>query len=175
MGLLLKNVENLYKSKVSLKYFFPLFFLFLSACSIKNYEFSESKVITIKTAKLKFSDLGYLKQSADAVRLELFVAGKNVQNISINHLICVDDGCMGKKSFNEEFLSASYPDEILQNIILGRYIFDAKGVVKTTTGFEQNIVTKNLDIKYRVTDKEIYFKDKKNRILFKIKDINNGN
>jgi len=153
------------------KYLLPLIFIVFSGCSIKNYEQSQSKIITIKTPLLKFSDLGYLKKSADAVRLELFVAGNNVQNISINHLICVDDGCMGKKSFNEEFLSSFYPEDILQNIILGRYIFDAQDVVKTPTGFEQKIVTQNVDIKYRVTDKEIYFKDKKNHILFKIKDI----
>ena len=145
--------------------------LFFSACSIKNYEHSESKVISIKTPKLKFSDLGYLKRSDEAVRLELFVAGRNVQNITINHLICVDDGCMRKSSFNREFLHPSYPDDMLQNIILGREIYDAKNLVKKSDGFEQSVKTKDIEIRYRVTSKEIYFKDKKNHILFKIKDI----
>jgi len=155
----------------TMRFLFIGFILLFSACSIKNYEHSESKVISIKTPKLKFSDLGYLKRSDEAVRLELFVAGRNVQNITINHLICVDDGCMRKSSFNREVLHPSYPDDMLQNIILGREIYDAKNLVKKSDGFEQSVKTKEVEIRYRVTSKEIYFKDKKNHILFKIKDI----
>ena len=145
--------------------------LFLSACSFKNYEHSTSKVIIIKTPLLKFSDLGYVKRNDDSVRLELFVAGQNIQNIEINYLVCVDDGCMSKKTFNTEFLHQSYPTDILQNIVLGKKIYNAKNVVETSQGFEQKIENENVDISYRVSSSEIYFKDKKNHILFKIKDI----
>lgn len=170
-----------------MKYAFLLLALFLTACSLKNYEHTESKVVIIKTPKLKFSDLAYVKHTDNAVALELFVAGKLVQKISINHLICVDDGCMSKSSFNSEYLNAEYPEEILQNIVLGLPIYSKRNYKKNSDkvnsearegslgyGFTQSVQTQNVNINYSVNSQEIYFKDKKNRIIFKIKDINNG-
>jgi len=145
--------------------------LFLSACSLKNYAHTESKVVIIKTPKLKFSDLAYIKHTGNAVALELFVAGKQVQSISIDYLICVDEGCMSKSSFNSEYLNSAYPDEILQNIILGKPIYGKRNFFKSSSGFEQSIQSESVDISYRVNTHEIYFKDRKNRIIFKIKDI----
>jgi len=154
-----------------LKYITLVLVLILSGCSIKNYEHSSSKLIIVKTQKLKFADLGYVKHSDNAVRLELFVAGSNVENISINHLICLNEGCLSKSRFNEEYLNASYPDSLLQNIILGHTIYNEKNLKKLDDGFKQTIHNKNVEILYRVGASGISFKDKKNRILFKIKDI----
>jgi hypothetical protein len=145
--------------------------LLFSACSIKNYEHTEPKIIIIKSPQLKFADLGYVRNSDRAIELELFVAGKSVKKISINHLICVDDGCMSKSAFNEEYLNASYPSDLLQNIILGHKIYAAQNSVKTEDGFVQNITSKTVDINYSVTSHVISFKDRKNKIIFKIKDI----
>ena len=154
-----------------MRYLLPLFIVFFTGCSLKNYEHTSSKVITIKTPKLRFSDLGYVKNSNKAVGLELFVAGKLIKKIDINYLICVDEGCMSKSSFNAEYLEASYPDDLLQDIILGLPIYDAKNLQKSDGGFKQLIVNDSVNIEYRVDAREIYFKDKKNHILFKIKDI----
>jgi len=145
--------------------------LTFSACSIGEYTHSNSKLIIIKTDKMKFADLGYVKQRDKSIRLELFVAGQNVQIIEINHLICLNEGCMLRSNFNSEYLSENYPDTILQNIVLGTPIYNKKNLQKNEDGFEQKIQTSDVDILYRVTSKEHYFKDKKNKILFKIKDI----
>ncbi|MEA1982320.1 MAG: hypothetical protein U9N39_02150 [Campylobacterota bacterium] len=154
-----------------IKFIVPILLILFSGCSIKEYAHTKSKIITIKTDKLKYSDLGYVKNSDDAVSLELFVAGKMIQNIEINYLICVDEGCMSKSSFNEEYLNASYPDELLQNISLGKPIYNRKNFVKTNDGFEQYIRDDNVNIKYSVDSKEIRFKDRRNSILFKIKEL----
>jgi len=154
-----------------MKYILLIILSFFTACSLKNYTHSESKIIIIKTPHLKFSDLAYVNSTDDSVRLELFVAGTNVQNIEINHLICLNEGCMIKSSFNKEYLNENYPDTILQNIVLGKFVYDAKNLKKTSDGFEQNIKNQDVNIYYKVTHNEIYFKDKKNKILFKIKDI----
>lgn len=150
--------------------FVIFFILFLSACSIKNYEHTSSKIIIIKSPKIKFADLGYIRNSDRAIELELFVAGRAVKKIEINHLICVDEGCMSRESFNSEYLHKSYPDELLQNIFLGLEIYSGEGKVKNSDGFEQNILREDLEIIYRVTSSTIFFKDRKNRIIFKIKD-----
>ena len=154
-----------------MKYLFVALFLFLSACSIKNYEHTETKIVTIKTPKIKFSDIGYLRHTKDALELELFIAGHVFKKITINHLICVsDEGCMSKEGFNSEYLHSAYPQNLLQNILLGHKIFGGKNLIKNTSGFSQKILTQDIDIRYIVKPKAIYFKDRKNHILFKIKD-----
>jgi len=153
-----------------MKYILIVLMLLFNACSIKNYEQTESKIIIIKSPQLRFADLGYIRNSDSSIELELFVAGKSVKKISINHLICVDSGCMSKSAFNEAYLNAAYPNDLLQNIILGRKIYAGENSVKTADGFEQIIQTQDVDIKYSVTTNLISFKDKKNRIIFKIKD-----
>lgn len=154
-----------------MKYLFVAFALFLSACSIKNYDHTATKIVTIKTKKFRFNDIGYLRNSGDALELELFIAGHVVKQIDINHLICVsDEGCLSKSAFNEAYLSKSYPPNILQNILLGKPIFHGKNLVKAGANFMQNILTQEVDISYRVMQDEIYFKDRVNHILFKIKD-----
>jgi len=146
--------------------------LVFSACSMKRYEHTQSKIVTIKTKNLKFSDIGYIRNSSDAVELELFEAGNLAFKVSIDNFICTNDGCMSKSSFNEEYLSEYYPQDILQNIILGKPVFDAKNVSRNDDGFEQNILTQEVDIHYQVDANGIYFKDKKNNILIKIKELN---
>jgi len=155
-----------------MKYILLIITLLFSACSIKNYENTQSKLIIIKSPKIKFADLGYIRNSDKAVELELFVAGKVIEKISVNHLICIRDGCMSKSGFNKDYLNAAYPDEILQNILLGHEIYNAKNRVKTQDGFEQNIEDKNVNIIYKVSSNAVFFKDRKNKIIFKIKDVN---
>ena len=121
--------------------------------------------------KLKFADVGYLRNSHKAIELELFMAGKSIKKIAINHLICVDEGCMSKGSFNEQYLVESYPNDLMQNLLLAKPIYNAKNLTYTETGFIQKIVTKDVAISYRVDQKSIFFKDAKNKIIFKFKDI----
>ncbi|MDA7817098.1 hypothetical protein N9A28_02790 [Sulfurimonas sp.] len=155
-----------------MKYILLVFLVLFSGCSLKDYDKTQTKVIIIKSPQIKFSDLGYLRNSEDRVELELFIAGKSIQKISINHLVCVSDGCMSKSGFNEEYLNSSYPDELLQNILLSKEIFNGENVVKTDNGFEQNIKNLDVDISYKVSLHVTSFKDRKNKIIFKIKDTN---
>lgn len=149
-----------------------LFFLvfLLGGCSIKNYETTQTKIIIIKSPKIKFADIGYIRNTDKAIELELFIAGNPVEKITINTLICVRAGCMTKSGFNEDYLSSFYPDELLQNIFLGQDIYDGKNKILTANGYEQKIMTENVSIKYKVDSKTIFFKDTKNKIIFKIKD-----
>ncbi len=162
-------IKSCYNSHM--KYIFLTFLLLLSGCSIKNYEQTQTKIIIIKSPKIKFADIGYLRNSEKSIELEMFVAGHAVEKISINHLICVREGCMSKSGFNQEYLHHSYPDDILQNIFLGAKIYDGIESIKTLDGFEQNIHNNDVNIKYTVDSESIFFKDKKNKIIFKIKDI----
>lgn len=145
--------------------------LWFSGCTIKTYETSEPKIITFKTKKLRFNDLGYIRQNGDALQVELFSAGQAVERFEVNHLVCLSDGCMSKSGFNSDYLNAEYPDDTLQNILLGRNIFDGKAMSETDSGFEQYLESESYEITYRVTAEEIYFKDKPNKILIRIKAV----
>jgi len=153
-----------------MKYLLITLLLLLSACTLKQYDVTETKVIVLKTKMLKFADLGYLRHNGDALELELFVAGKSVFSVSIDYLICTDGGCMSKKAFNEAYLHKSYPDTLFEKVLLGLPIYNAQNYQIIKDGFEQKVLNDFVDISYRVTSKITYFKDRKNHILLKIKE-----
>ncbi len=146
--------------------------ILFSGCALKEYHKSEAKVIILKTPQIKFADTGYIRHNGDAVQLELYSGGQPVKRIEMNHLICVDsEGCLSKSSFNSEYLHKSYPDDLLLHVSLGKAIFEGRNLMKTDDGYEQKIKSKVYNITYRVNSKEIYFKDKANRILIRLKTI----
>ncbi len=153
-----------------MKYLLITLVLFFSACSVKDYKQTQSKIIIIKSPQIKFADLGYIRNSENSIELELFMAGKSIKKITINHLVCVDEGCMSKSGFNKDYLNSSYPNDTMQNLLLAKPIYGGKNLVKTDDGFEQMIKDENVDIKYKVDSKSTFFKDIKNKIIFKTKD-----
>jgi hypothetical protein len=144
--------------------------LLFGGCVVKVYQTSEPKLITLKTQQLRFNDLGFIRSEGEAVQAELFSAGQAVERFEINRLICVTKGCMSKSAFNAEYLYAGYPDDLMQNVLTGRPIFGGEGRVETEAGFEQHLKGKGHDILYRVEGGTIYFKDRVNGILIKIRD-----
>ena len=148
------------------------FVLLMGGCSIKEYTQTKSKLLTLKTKKLRFSDLAYLRNSGDALEVELFVAGHVFKRLTLNHLICIsDEGCITKSRFNKEFLSTAYPNDLLGEVFLGKPIYNGKNLQKTSYGFMQTIDDEAVKILYKVSQQQIYFKDKKNHILIKIKEL----
>ena len=160
----------IYRKRCSIIFFGLL--LFLGGCSIRQYETSEPKLITLKMPKLKFSDTGYIRSVGDAVEMELFSAGRAAGRIEINRLVCVDDkGCLSKSAFNAKYLNMYYPDMIMQHILQGKPIFKRQSLHRNKIGFEQHIKNRDADIIYRVDGSQIYFKDRLNGILIKIRKI----
>lgn len=156
--------------KIDMKIILIGLVLLLSACSIKIYEQTQPKILIIKSPQIKFADLAYIRHSGQALELELFVAGKSIKKIAINHLICVNEGCMSKAAFNAEYLNAAYPSDLLQNILLSQAIYNGQNRVQTQNGFSQKIQTKDVDISYKVTGTQTFFKDRIKHIIIKIKE-----
>jgi len=150
--------------------FFTLWgsFLLLSGCAPKVYEKNESRLIVLKTPKIKYADLGYIRSSGDEVRADLFVVGQLVQSIEISTLVCVNEGCLSKSAFKTDYLHPSYPDELIVNVLLGRPIFEKASLQKTPNGFIQELKSNEYNIIYKVQDGDISFKDTKNRLKIKI-------
>jgi len=148
--------------------FFAL--LFLSGCGARPFVHEDAATIIMKTHKIKFADTGYIRSNDDVVSLELFSAGIAVGKFEIESLVCVDgEGCMRKSSFNEEYLSEYYPDTLMENVLRSKPIYNGTNIVRSEHGFEQHIMDEYVNITYKVTQRQLYFKDRKNRVLIKIK------
>ncbi|MCH9739756.1 MAG: hypothetical protein K0U38_02795 [Epsilonproteobacteria bacterium] len=132
----------------------------------------ESALITIKTPKMKYSDMGFIYKKSDLVKVEIYSMGQPLVSIDINALnICMSlFKCMEKKDFNANVLHSSYPDTLLENIFQGNAIFEKRGITQNSNGFTQNIKKEDLyDITYSVISSERIFRDKINKILIKVK------
>jgi hypothetical protein len=143
----------------------------LGGCALKEYHHSESKIIILKTPQIKFADTGYIRHNGDALQLDLYSGGHPIKRIEMNHLICVDEGCMTKSSFNTMYLHPSYPDDLLLHVSQGKKIFEGKNMIVNDLGFEQKIQSDGYSILYRVSADEIFFKDRANHIMIHFKTI----
>jgi hypothetical protein len=134
---------------------------------------STSYKVTMKTKRFAFSDTGFLVKHSDMLRLNILAMGKPVLDLKVKNSddICVGSLCNTKHGFNQSFLVEEYPDALIENVLNKRPIFDGQNKRVTKTGFVQKITTGSYDIKYQVSSENIYFKDRKNRILIKLKRI----
>lgn len=155
------------------KLFLSLVLLFFSGCAVKKVVKKESYIITIKSKKFRFNDYGIIEKFSDeSLVIKIYSAGNLIKELKVNSKICTDEGCLKKEKFNEIYLSRLYPKDFLKNVILGKPIFDSENIIKKNSGFEQKIFRNNqLDIIYIVNSKSIYFKDRKNKILIKIRRV----
>jgi len=147
--------------------------LFFTGCAVKKVVVSEPYIITIKSKKFKFSDYAILEKYSDKeVKIKVFDAGVLIKEIIIDDKICSYEGCLEKKEFNKIYLSKFYPPNFLKNVILAKPIFNSENLIKKNSGFIQKIYRKNsLDIIYKVYKDRVYFKDRMNGILIKIKKV----
>ena len=147
-----------------------IFALFLAGCTIKQPQTKPVAAI-IKLPNMALSATGFLKRRGEGVELELYSGAQAIGSLVVAKRICFNGQCMAARKFTDIYLSPHYPDTILKNILLARPIFGGKNLRKTEDGFLQRIQTEDLDIIYKI-DRAIYFKDRKNHILIKIKELN---
>jgi hypothetical protein len=144
----------------------------LSACTSKQYVEQNAALIVFKTPTFKYADMGFIYENNEEVKAEIYGSGQALMSLEISeNNVCMSLlECMGKKRFNQEILTARYPDEILDNIFRGKVIFNGAGLEKNSNGFTQKIIKENkYNIHYSVLNNEVIFRDTINTILIKIK------
>ncbi len=151
-----------------MKYLLIVFLLFYGC--VKKPVKSLPVYVSVKCPNLRFSDSGFLRYNGH-VALQVYSAGSALMELKISNRVCVNGRCMSKESFNEKFLSPYYPKTLLEDILRRRPIFGGENLKRTEDGFIQRIKSPHLDIIYKVNSKEVYFKDRKNAILIKIKEL----
>jgi len=138
-------------------------------------EIQKSTFIVMKTPVLRYADQGFVQKSSAATKVEIYSSGVAVMKLEITgSKVCNGSGlfsCMSKAEFNKRYLSASYPDSILEHIFRGEKIFSGVKLRAITGGFEQNILkTGAYDIKYTVSKGNIVFRDSITGILIKVRE-----
>lgn len=142
----------------------------LGGCAMKKPAVSQPYVIVFKTPKWRFADTGYIRKDDEVVELEVFEAGQRIVRLQIGNMVCVEsEGCIGKEQFNAQYLSAVYPESLFANVLKGKPIYEKRNLKKTSKGFEQAISLPEAEIVYRVGNGKVYFKDRINHILIKLK------
>jgi len=130
--------------------------------------------VTMKTKKFAFSDTGFMNIYDNLINLQVFSMGKVVLDLTVSlneDDICVGALCNTKHGFNQTFLSGSYPDTLVENILRSKPILGGKNLKKMTKGFIQKIITPEYAIKYKIWPGNVYFKDAKNNIIIKLRKL----
>ncbi len=143
--------------------------LLLSGCTMHHYGPAAARMVTFKTPQFRFSDMGYLRESANAVQLDLYSGGQPVRRFEIGERICVDEGCMSAADFNRAYLSALYPDDLLLRVLQGKPLDDGRNIERRDDGFIQNLEIHGETVIYQVTSDTVHFKDGARHILIRIR------
>lgn len=141
-------------------------------CSYKNvYSSSKAYHVVIKNSAIAVADTGFIKKSKEGFNLQVFSAATPILDLHVNNEVCLDYVCLSKDNFNKKFFGVAHYDNLLNDLLLFQPIYDANNITKTQDGFEQKIKNENYDITYKIQGSNLYFKDVKNRILIKLKEL----
>ena len=147
----------------------PLFFL--SGCAQTELQREHSAMIIWKSPAFRYADMGFVSDSGSRLQVEIYGSGTALMRLKIDaDSICMSRfSCMSKERFNREFLSASYPDDTLENIFRGQPLFGGRSLVKKRNGFTQKIQKSNTyHIVYTVSTNQIIFRDTIKQIVIKV-------
>ena len=143
----------------------------LQAC-VAPLNHHEPRKIIFKTPHMAYADAGFIHDNGSELKVEIFMAGHAALVLEMGRKICMDGYCFKKKDFVKKYLNSYYPEDILQQIFLGKPIFEGTNLTKLANGFSQTIIKEGTyQISYKVTHDTIRFKDGISRILIKTEKL----
>jgi hypothetical protein len=151
--------------------FMSIVLLLFIGCTQKLPVKERSALIVIKTPTMRYADMGFISKYDGYTKLQIYGLGQPLLSFDINKdTICMSLlECMSKSEFNRKILSEYYTDDMLENIFNGRPIMSSVNFVQSINGFTQKIKQNGLyEIEYVVTNKNIFFNDKINKITIKV-------
>ncbi|MBL0703019.1 MAG: hypothetical protein JJV95_03430 [Sulfurospirillum sp.] len=141
-------------------------------CSYKApFLSSKPYYVIIKNSQIAVADTGFMNKNNKRINLQLFSAATPILNLDIKNNICLDYVCVSRETFNEKFFGYLHYDDFINNLLNFKPIYDKKNLQITKMGFEQKITTDKFSIIYIVKEENLYFKDKKNRVLIKLEEL----
>lgn len=164
------KVVKMIKYSISLLFF--MIFVMLG-CAMKEAKEQQSKFIVMKTPQIRFADMGFISNFEDRLNIQIYASGEAIAALDIyENKICMSTfECMPKQEFYKKTFGYKYPDDTLENIFLGKPIFNSLNLEKISNGFTQKILKDDeYDISYSVVKGDISFNDKMHNITIKVKN-----
>ncbi len=144
----------------------------LGGCASHTYTTQTAALILLKTPTVRFADMGFVYESREEVKVEVYSSGHAQMALRIGkERTCLSQfACMENSRFNQEVLHAPYPPQLLSQIFRGEVIWEGRGLKRERNGFTQQIKKSGkYQIAYTVLSKETIFRDTINKILIKVK------
>lgn len=146
-----------------------LFSILFLGCFSHQPQRSNSVLFSFITPDFRISDAGFIHHYANESQIQIYSSGAVILNLKLAQNICINSVCYNRQIFNTKYLKSTHYDEIMDDIISKRPIYDSNTLKQTSCGFEQNIINKM--IKYEVCDNVIKFIDNKNRVKIIIREL----
>ena len=157
---------NIYKFKTKFSILVLLSVLILG-CSNTQPERSNSVLFSFITPQIRISDAGFIHRYANGTQVQIYSSGTLILNLKLAQNICINSACMSRQSFNTKYLNSPHYNEILDDIIAQKAIYDSLNLIQTDCGFRQDFT----NFRYEVCDKTAKFIDSKNRIKIIIREL----
>lgn len=154
--------------------FFLIFFIFVSflvSCTSNKPSVNKAFLLILKTEKFRFSDTAFIDYNSKKADIEGYFSGKVVLNLRFGSVVCVENVCMDKGEFNARYLHYTYYDNIFLDIVNKKRLEFEGSLEESKSGFVQMYKDDTKDITYKVKANEVFFRDKKNSIIIKIKEL----
>ena len=148
--------------------------LMINGCGQVPVMKQKSAFIVIKTPVMRYADQGFVYQSSDEVKAEIYGNGQALLRLQIDksHICTGAFSCLERETFNRRMLAAVYPADTLERVFRGKPLFDGQGVTEKRNGFTQKLFKPGkYDILYHVLKNETVFRDTINHIVIKIKTL----
>lgn len=146
--------------------------LFFVGCAYKiPYASSTPYYVVIKNSSIAMADTGFIKRDKSRFNLQLFSASTPIFDLHVDDDVCLDYICLTQENFNKKFFGVKHYKGFVDELFNFKSIYNKKNLKKIQNGFEQKFKTDSYDITYRVENGNLYFKDTKNRILIKLKEL----
>lgn len=151
-------------------YLFILLSIFaLYGCVSLNLPKTKSVAILIKSPMIKISDVGFIHFYHNHLNLQIYNSGKDILNLNVKNLICINNACSNKLDFNQKFFLNEYYSDFLEDLLRMKPIYNGLNLILTKCGFEQ-IISKNF-VQYTVCNNKMSFIDNKNGIKITMREL----
>jgi len=150
-----------------------IFILFLlSGCTTKiPITSSDTYLISIKNKQMALSDTGFINQGRGYTNVQIFSVGAILFNLEVQDDVCLDGRCTSRLEFNKLFFEHPHYEAMINDVLEMKPLYDGKNKVTIEGGFEQELDLLGSHISYKVQGKSLTFRDSKNGILIKLKEL----
>ena len=136
-------------------------------CGTAQPKRSSGVLFSFITPQIRISDTGFIHSYTNGTQVQIYNSGTLTLNLKLAQNICINAVCSDRQSFNTKYLKSAHYDEIIDDIISKKPIYEAKNLNLNSCGFKQEIAM----LSYEVCDDLVKFIDNQNRVKIIIREL----